>query len=93
MHLIFKCETPVNSYGLTMAWSICYSAAVEMKLNKPKKHVQISKRVSTTDCNEVSNGYIKFSRDWQSAEVRFYVIITQEWLFEIQHIECIDINS
>ena len=35
-----------------MAWSICYSAAAEMKLNKPKKHVQASKRVSTTDCNK-----------------------------------------
>ena len=57
MHLIFKCGTPVNSYGLTMAWSICYSTAAEMKLNQPKKRVQASKRVSTTDCNEVSNGY------------------------------------
>ena len=53
----------VNSDGLTMAWSICYSAAAEMKLNKPKKRVQASKRVSTTDCNEVPNGYVTFSRD------------------------------
>ena len=79
--------------GLTMAWSICYSAAAEMKLIKPKKHVQASKIVSTTDCNKVSNGYVTFSHHWWSAEVRFYVTITQEWLFEIQHIECTDINS
>ena len=46
MRLIFKCGRPVNSNGLTMAWSICYSAAAEIKLNKPKKRVQASKRVS-----------------------------------------------
>ena len=63
MRLIFKRGRPVNSTGLTMAWSICYSAAAEMKLNKPKKRVQASKRVSTTDCNKVSNGYVTFSRD------------------------------
>ena len=63
MRLIFKCGRSVNLNGLTIAWSICYSAAAEMKLNKPKKHVQASKRVSTTDCNKVSNGYVKFSRD------------------------------
>ena len=47
MRLIFKRGRPVNSTRLTMAWSICYSAAAEMKLNKPKKRVQASKRVST----------------------------------------------
>ena len=67
MRLLFKRGKPVNSNGLTMAWSICYSAAAEMKLNKPKKRVQASKRVSITDCNKVSNarsnGYVTFSRD------------------------------
>ena len=63
MRLTFKRGRPVNSTGLTMAWSICYSAAAEIKLNKPKKRVQASKRVSTTDCNKVSNGYVTFSRD------------------------------
>ena len=63
MRLIFKRGRPPNSNGLTMAWSICYSAAAEMKLNKPKKRVQVRKRVHTTDCNEVSNGYVTFSRD------------------------------
>ena len=63
MRLIFKRGRLVNSNGLTMAWSICYSAAAEMKVNKPKKHVQANKRVSTTDCNEVSNGYVTFSCD------------------------------
>ena len=46
MRLIFKRGRLVNSNGLTMAWSICYSAVAEMKLNKPKKRVQASKRVS-----------------------------------------------
>ena len=78
MRLIFKLGRPVNSNGLTMAQSICYSAAAEMKLNKPKKRIQASKIVSTTDFNEGSNGYVSFSRDRRSAEVRFYVIITQE---------------
>ena len=63
MRLLFKRGKPVNSNGLTMAWSICYSAAAGMKLNKPKKRVQASKRVSTIDCNKVSNGYVTFSRD------------------------------
>ena len=36
MRLIFKHGRPVNSTELTMAWSICYNAAAEMKLNKPK---------------------------------------------------------
>ena len=63
MRLLFKRGKPVNSNGLTMAWSVCYSAAAGMKLNKPKKRVQASKRVSTTDCNKVSNGYVMFSRD------------------------------
>ena len=65
MRLLFKRGKPVNSNGLTMAWSICYSAAAGMKLNsnKPKKRVQASKRVSTTDCNKISNGYVTFSRD------------------------------
>ena len=63
MRLIFKRGRPVSSNGPTMAWSICYSAAAEMKLNKPKKRVQASKRVSTTDFNKVSNGYVTFSRD------------------------------
>ena len=63
MRLLLKRGKPVNSNGLTMAWSICYSAAAGMKLNKPKKRVQASKRVSTTDCNKVSNGYITLSRD------------------------------
>ena len=63
MRLIFKRGRPVNSTGLTMAWSICYSAAAETKLNKPKKRVQASKRVSNTDYNKVSNGYVTFSRD------------------------------
>ena len=63
MRLIFKHGRSVNSNGLTMAWRIYYSAAAKMKLNKPKKHVQASKRVSTTDCNEVPNSYVMFSRD------------------------------
>ena len=63
MRLIFKRGRPVNSTGLTMAWSICYSAAAEIKPNKRKKRVQASKRVSTTDFNKVSNGYVTFSRD------------------------------
>ena len=63
MRLLLKRGQPVNSNGLTMAWSICYSAAAGVKLNKPKKRVQASKRVSTTDCNKVSNGYVTFSRD------------------------------
>ena len=63
MHLIFKHGRPVNSTGITMAWSICYSAAAQMKLQQTKKRVQASKRVSTTDCNKVSNGYVTFSRD------------------------------
>ena len=63
MRLLFKRGKPVNSNGLTRAWSIYYSAAAGMKLNKPKKCIQASKRVSTTDCNKVSNGYISFSRD------------------------------
>ena len=67
MRLVFKRRRPVNSNGLTMAWSICYSEAAEMKLNKPKKCIQASKRVSTTDCNKqgnkVSNGYVTFSHD------------------------------
>ena len=62
MRLIFKRGRPVSSNGPTIAWSICYSAAAEMKLNEPKKRVQASKRVSTTDCNKVYNGYITFSR-------------------------------
>ena len=64
MHLIFKRGRLVNSNGLTMAQSICYSAAAEMKLNKSKKRVQESKRVSTTDCNKVSNRYVTFSCDY-----------------------------
>ena len=48
MRLIFKRGIPVNSNGPTMVSSI-YNAAAEMKLNKPKKHVQASKRVITTD--------------------------------------------
>ena len=63
MHLIFKHGRPVNSTGITIAWSICYSAAAQMKLQQTKKRVQASKRVSTTDCNKVSNGYVMFSRD------------------------------
>ena len=63
MRLVFKRGRPVNSNGLTMAWRICYSEAAEMKLNKPKKRIQASKRVSTTDCDKVSNGYVTFSRD------------------------------
>ena len=63
MRLIFKRGRSVNSNGLTMAWTICYSAAAKMKLNKSKKHIQASKRVSTTDCNEVPNGYVTFSHD------------------------------
>ena len=68
-------EAPANPSGLTMAWSICYSAAAEMELNKPKKREQANKTVSTT---EVSDGNVRFLCDRQSAEVRFYVIITQE---------------
>ena len=45
MRLIFKRERPVSLNGPTMAWSICYSAAAEMKLNK---RVQASERVSTS---------------------------------------------
>ena len=63
MRLLFKHGKLVNSNGLIMTWSICYSAAAGMKLNKPKKRVQANKRVSTTDCNKVSNGYVTFSRD------------------------------
>ena len=55
MRVLFKHGRPVNSNGLTMAWSIYCSAAAEMKLNKPKQRIQASKRVSTIDCNEVSN--------------------------------------
>ena len=36
MRLIFKRGIPVNSTGLTMAWSICYSAAAEMKLKNQR---------------------------------------------------------
>ena len=57
MHLIFKRGRPANPSGLIMAWSICYSAAAEMELNKPKKRKQANKRVSTT---EVSNGNVRF---------------------------------
>ena len=39
-----------------MAWSICYSAAAEMELNKPKKREQANKTVSTT---EVSDGILR----------------------------------
>ena len=63
MCLIFKCARPVNPSGLTMAWSICYSVAAEMELNKPKKREQANKRVSTTDYNKVSNGNVQFSHD------------------------------
>ena len=72
MRLVFKRGRPVNWNGLTMACSICYSEAAEMKLSKPKKRIQASKRLSTTDCNKVSNGYVTFSRDRRSAEVRSY---------------------
>ena len=64
MRLIFKHGRPGNLSGLTMAWSICYSAAAETELNKPKKREQANKRVSTT---EVFNG-----------NVRFYVIDDQQ---------------
>ena len=40
MRVIFKRGRPVNSTGLTMAWSICYSAVAEMKLNKTKKRTK-----------------------------------------------------
>ena len=63
MRLIFKRGRPVNSTGLTIAWSIYYGVTAEMKLNKPKKRVQASKRVSTTDFNKVSNGYVTLSHD------------------------------
>ena len=65
MRLIFKRGRPVSSNGPTMAWSICYSAAAEMKLNKPKNvYRQAKESVPATDCNKVSNGYvIRFSRD------------------------------
>ena len=63
MRLIFKRGRSVNSNGLTMAWSICYSAAAEMKLNKSKKRTCRQARVSTTDCNKVPNGYVTFSHD------------------------------
>ena len=39
-----------------MAWSICYSAAAEMELNKPKKREQANKTVSIT---EVSDGNVR----------------------------------
>ena len=61
MRLIFKHGRPANPSGLTMAWSMCYSAAAEMKLNKPKKREQANKRISTTDFNKVSNGNVRFS--------------------------------
>ena len=77
MRLIFKRGRPVNLNGLTIAWSICYSAAADTKLNKQNKHVQASKRVSTTDFNKV---YTLRSHviDDEQIEVRFYIIITQE---------------
>ena len=51
-------------------------------VNEPKKCEQANKRVSTTEFNKVSYGNVQFSRDWWSAEVRFYGIITEEWLYE-----------
>ena len=76
MHLIFNNGRPVNPSGLTMAWSNC--AAAKMELKKPKKCERANKRVSTVDFNKVFNGNVRFSRDRRSTEVRFYVIITQE---------------
>ena len=55
-----------------MALSICYSVAAEMKLNKSKKRIQASKRVSTTDCNEVSNGHVTFSCNSRSEILRYH---------------------
>ena len=34
MRLIFKHRRPANPSGLTMAWSICYSAAAEMEVSR-----------------------------------------------------------
>ena len=63
MFLTFKYGRPVDLTGLTIAWSIYYSATAEMELNKSKKHEQASKRISTTDFNKVSNGNIQFLHD------------------------------
>ena len=63
MCLIFKSGRLTNPSGLTMTWSICYSATAEMELNKPKKREQANKRVSTTDFNKVSNRNVRFSCD------------------------------
>ena len=59
---------------------MCYSAVAEIELNKPKiwKHEHVNKKVSTTECNKISNGNVQLSRDPQSAEVRFYIIITEQ---------------
>ena len=59
----FKRGRPTKPSGLTMTWSICYSGAAEMELNKPKKREQANKRVSITDFNKVSNGNVRFSCD------------------------------
>ena len=75
MCLISKCERRVNLSGLTMAYTVCYSAAAEMELNKPKKLEQANERVSTTDFNKVFNGNVRYSCNQRSAEMRFYVII------------------
>ena len=86
MRLIFKRGRPTNPSGLTMAWSICYSAAAEMELNKPKKCEQANKSVSTT---EGSNGNVTFSCDQQSAEVRFYVLLSTIVLHDEITVMCV----
>ena len=78
MRLTFKHRTPTNQSGLTIAWSICYSTAAEMELNKPKKYKQAITRVSTTDFNKVSKGNVQLSCDRRSVGVGFYVIIIEE---------------
>ena len=69
-----------------MAWSICYSAAAEIELNKPKKCEQANKSVSTT---EGSNGNVTFSCDQQSAEVRFYVLLSTIVLHDEITVMCV----
>ena len=63
MRLILSAEDRLARMDQPWHGVFCYSAAAEMKLNKPKKRVQANKRVSTTDCNKVSNEYITFSHD------------------------------
>ena len=84
MHLTFKLGRPVNLSGLTMAWSISVLQCSSWNWAKQTKDLEawehVNKRVSTTEFNKVSNGNVQFSCDPRSAEVRFYIIITEQWL-------------